>query len=381
MADIRSGRLLPALACGFGLAVVGASPSARAQEGTRYPTIDFSARIGTDYVSETVEAGGSTFKGDDADISSIRLGVSGDVSQRISYSVSANVAEGDLRWAEASVRTDLGRNTTLTMGQTKTVSLGNLTSGRATSFIERGAFNDTVGVGRQLAILGRKSGPNWTVSAALLGDNMNNPERNEHGYSARGAYTPIRTARQVLHIGAWTRHRERDAAFGYAFSDTFDSGAPVSGSAFRTREDTAYAVEGAWINGPITVQSELAQIDARGPAGGKARAVRTGYLSVGWLVTGGGRAYDMDQGRIGLPNRVRQANGLGVVELGARFDRVDFAPMAGPGGYQTWTFGVSWYGKPWMRLSANYTLADASGPAGRGPVEARKFHLRAQADF
>jgi phosphate-selective porin len=342
------------------------------------PTLELGGRVSTDYIHEVIRGDAAEFRGESLDVTTLRVGVSGALAPRMEYSVTANFAESTVNWAEVSVTTRFSESAELTVGNTKTTSLGNLASGRATMFIERGAFNDVLGLGRQLAAHARVRGSNWSVSAAVLDDTLNQIDRGERGFSARAIIAPVNRPGYVAHLGAWTRGRKRDDAFGYGFKTAFDADVRTSGSGFRALEDTAVALEGALIRGPFSAQGEFAHVEAKGGAG-RGHALRTWYAAAAWLVTGGARTYEPDVGRIGLDPR--GGGRLGVVEVAARYDRVDLGAMAGGGGYSTWTMAATWYPRPWMRIAANYTLLDDDDPRRRADADLRKLQLRVQLDF
>jgi phosphate-selective porin len=363
------------------LALAASPVRAQTTSGDTYPDIGFSARIGADYVTETVEDGGPRQTEDVAENSALRFGMTGDLTPRISLNTSLNAAGGDLNWLELSTTARLTGNTYLVLGQTKTTSLGNMVSSRAVSFIERGVFHDALGLNRNVALMLRSNGEHWMAAGAVFGDNVNTSERGERGYSLRGIVTPVNRPGAVLHLGAWARQRERDLSFNYAFRNVLDADFDRSGTGLRVTEDTTVALEGAVIQGPLTLQAEIAQADARGAAG-EGRAMRTGYLAVGWLVTGGSRAYEIEQGRLGLPDRITNPSGsLGVFEVGARYDRVDLSSRAGGGGYSVLMLGANWYATPKIKLAVTYNRLQDYDPRTDGRVDLSRLRLRAQYDF
>ncbi|WP_394003165.1 OprO/OprP family phosphate-selective porin [Luteimonas sp. WGS1318] len=282
---------------------------------------------------------------------------------------------------------DLGK---LRVGYMKVpVGLEGVTSSRAGTFMELAAPIQAI-------YQGRRTGVEWTLEQDralfqlggyggqdLQGDNPGQT------YAARAAWTPRKAAGDVLHLGiaasrenpqGWTdgrgvqfaptaRLRTRPGS-GLTDVRLIDSGslAPV-GHIRRT------GLEGIWIKGPVSLQSELLRADIARDDGRADYRADGGYLSASWLLTGESRPYSA--GNVANP---KPAHGYGAVELAARYSTLDLddGPVGG-GRQHDWTFGANWYLTSHFKLQANYVRVNAT----RNGVTTRPdaVELRAQVHF
>jgi len=289
--------------------------------------------------------------------------------------------------SEAFFGRDLGK---LRVGYMKVpVGLEGVTSSRAGTFMELASPIQAI-------YQGRRTGVEWTLERDqalfqlggyggqdLQGDNPGQT------YAARAAWTPRKSAGDVLHLGiaasrenpqGWTdgrgvefepnaRLRARPAT---ALSDVrlIDSGnlAPV-GHIRRT------GLEGIWIRGPVSMQGELLRADIGRDAGLPDYTAEGGYLAASWLLTGESRPYS--SGNVANP---KPANGYGAVELAARYSTLDLDDRGIAGGRQhDWTFGANWYLTPFVKLQANYVRARATRNGVSSAPDA--MEVRAQVHF
>jgi phosphate-selective porin OprO/OprP len=161
-------------------------------------------------------------------------------------------------------------------------------------------------------------------------------------------------------------------------------------------------LEGLWVYGPLSVQSEaMAALVSR--PGQSLAALNGAYVQVGWFLTGEHRPYDRAGGVI---DRVRPfedffwvrteqglARGAGAWEVAVRLSHLDLDDGTISGGVlNDLTFGVNWYCNPFCKVVFNYIHAwrqsptSPPSPPGNGPAiavrsEANAFALRAQMDF
>jgi len=282
---------------------------------------------------------------------------------------------------------DLGK---LRIGYMKVpVGLEGVTSSRAGTFMELASPIQAI-------YQGRRTGVEWTLEqdkalfqvggyggSDLQGDNPGQT------YAARAAWTPRKAAGDVLHLGiaasrenpqGWTDGRgvqfdptaRLRARPGSNLTDTrlVDSGslAPVS-HIQRT------GLEGIWIKGPVSLQSELLRADIGRDDGLADYTAQGGYLAASWMLTGESRPYSA--GNVANP---KPANGYGAVELAARYSTLDLDDGPVNGGRQhDWTVGANWYLTPYVKLQANYVRANATrnGATSRPEI----VEVRAQVHF
>jgi len=87
-------------------------------------------------------------------------------------------------------------------------SLDEQTSSRFISTLERAAFTDAFEFNRRLGVSLNTKGDNYTFSAGVFGDNLNDGSQ-QQGYAlaARGTFNPIKTDDVLVHLGASVRYR------------------------------------------------------------------------------------------------------------------------------------------------------------------------------
>lgn len=289
--------------------------------------------------------------------------------------------------SEAFLGRDVGK---LRIGYMKVpVGLEGVTSSRAGTFMELASPIQAI-------YQGRRTGVEWTLERdrslfQLGGYGGQDLQGDNHGqtYAGRAVWTPRKAAGDVLHLGIAASHENPQGytdGRGVEFEPTarlrarpasslsdvrlIDSGslAPV-GHIRRT------GLEGIWIRGPVSMQSELLRADIARDDGLPDYRADGGYLAASWLLTGESRAYSA--GNVANP---KPAHGYGAVELAARYSTLDLDDGAVGGGRQhDWTFGANWYLTPYVKLQANYVRANATRNGVSTSPEA--VEVRAQVHF
>jgi phosphate-selective porin OprO/OprP len=263
--------------------------------------------------------------------------------------------------------------------------------------MERGAYGDLIDAGYTLALEVVRTGPNWSLWAALQGDSINkadvtggfdpNQAVERSGATVRATWSPKLSETDRLHLGAWARRRDRGGETGFtysaaantAFRPQTSSGATLLSTGAVGDGDTTLALEGAWVHSALSVQGEAARIridriaTSLSPTlGGDNFDIVTAYGAVSWFPTGETRPYNPNGsfGRIKVLHPLDKG-GLGAVELAARYDYADLGDMAAntvvapslqtglatAGIYRGVTVGANWYPYSYVRLTGNLTRA------------------------
>jgi phosphate-selective porin OprO and OprP len=263
------------------------------------------------------------------------------------------------------------------VGQYKTPnSLDELTSRRFITFMERAAIVDAFTLDRQIGLGSGASGETWGVDAGLFGQNADDVNDNE-GYALAGrahyaffpgAETPGKDKAEVIHLGASARYRNFD-------NDTFDSEVTYrqrpffhftgtrsvnTGSTPDAESDVWAGGEFAWVSGPFSLQSEVANTALQRKHGeDDANNLWGGYLSASYFLTGEHRNYNPEQGafeRVKVSNPLHNG-GLGAWEIGARADYIDLNNEGIKGGEQiSYIAGVNWYANDYVRFMLDGAL-------------------------
>lgn len=375
-------------------------------------TFKVRGRIYYDYVAQdvdrAVEAGANVdYESRSTRLRTARIGVEGTWNANWAYKAEVNFNGRDssgadeVEWEDLILEYKANDQTSLMLGNMKTVSLENITSSRYVTFMERGPFNDVIDAGRVLSAQAKINGVNWTIAGAVIGDSLNDNDvavntttksaKETLGGTARVTFAPIDTDTTKLHLGAWARYREAndDGLFRYRARNNTNAGDRFIDSGANFDADTTLAAEAALVWNSFSVQGEYANIEGD-PASSTAAegAAKAGYVFASWFPTGEMRRYEPAKGefnRIKINNPMT-AGGFGAVELGVRYDWVDLTEYttlnASAGEYTAWTAGATWYPFPYVRFMANYTKAqnENAGVSVRD-VDVDTFQMRAQFDF
>ena len=361
------------------------------------------------------------------------LGVEGQIGSKWAYKLEGGAVNGGgWAWDDAILEYKLFPDTSIIVGNQKTVSLEDITSTRFTTFMDRGPFNSLLDLSYKLGVGIVKTGPNYSVWGAVLGNSLNSGDVTADAYltgtnanertqvNVRGTYTLINTDTQKLHLGGWVRYRNRGGeATGFAYNGNVNSSYnPVS--LYTTgavgNNDLTFAGEFAYVNKNLSVQGEFADVHVErlttgrnATLGGSDFDFQTGYAFVSYFLTGEQRNYN-PRGEFGRTTVLRPLDkgGIGAIEFAARIDYADLSDMSAnntatlasqygaaagigtAGKYVAGTIGVNWYPISYVRFMANFTHADVDnrefGPLGAATrinrdATVNVFQLRAQLDY
>ena len=307
------------------------------------------------------------------ELRSARLGIEGDFYQGWSYKFETDFGVGDVDVKDAYIEYDgaLVDPAYVRVGQYKAPnSLEWLTSTRFLTFMERSAIVDAFALDRKIGLGTGASGENWGADAGVFGQNAADVNDNEgYALAARGHYAffpaPKETTAsnsQVVHLGASARYRNFD-------NDTFGSEVTYrqrpffhftgtrsvdTGSIPDSEGDVWAGAEFAWVNGPFSLQSEVANTALQRKNGeDDANNLWGGYLGASWFLTGEHRNYDPEEGvfdRVEVSAPVHEG-GAGAWEVAARADYIDLNDEGVKGGEQiSYIAGVNWYVNDYVRF-------------------------------
>lgn len=321
------------------------------------------------------------------------LGVDGTLPGGFGYRVEADLAASAVELTDVYFTYKASPQVTLTLGQHKPFwSLEEMTSDLFTSMMERAAFNSAFGFERRVGLSGTYSGKNVLVQLGAFTDNaadLNSDGNNSYSVDGRVVFMP-KVGNGTLHIGASAHLRQFNDAAGTAryrarpFMHTTDLRL-VDTHAFGATGENSFGGELAYINGPFHATVEGHQITARRP-GLPDPTFWGGYAEVGMLLTGDTTAY-----KGGAYDRIKPAHplgkdGMGALQVNARYDHLDLTDRAIVGGQQD-AGGLSliWIPTEYVRFLANYGhlwVKDAAVPAGADrDYQVDTFGLRGQVDF
>jgi phosphate-selective porin OprO and OprP len=327
-----------------------------------------------------------------------RLGVEGTFNANWAYKVEASIASsgGTTQWEDVMLEYKPNDFTSFMIGNFKTVSFENISSSRYNEVVERGPFNDVLGIGRVASFQAKMNGENWTAAGFVHGDSINSADQalgvsEQFAYGARGTFAPINGDFTKVHLGAWVRQRDRgqgNSAITYQIrpNTNFGSNGTDINSGAIGDKDTQIGLEGLLIHKAFSVQGEYANIGVDRTTG-QDEDINAYYVSASWFPTGEMRNLDVKKGELGRTKILNPmtAGGMGALELVARYDNVDMTDLTvsdvRAGEYKAWTVGATWYPHPYTRFMLNYTKGENHQRVGGNDSDVSVVTFRTQFDW
>ncbi len=317
-----------------------------------------------------------------------RLGVEGVVMKDVKYKLELDFAGNEVNITDATMELAL-KPVSVVVGQFKTPnSLEEQTSGRFTTFLERGSFTDAFSLSRQIGIAANYNQDNITFKAGVFQGNANGGGGTIQGrsYAARATFAP-QFEGGFIHIGASALHRENDdgdLTIRYRQRPHHHlAGRYVNTDNFPSDSDTFVGVEFAGVMGPLSAQAEWGWMSSAGLNAAPDAKFNGGYVDISYILTGESRGY-----KGGAFDRIKVNNpvfsgGSGAFQIAARYDIIDLTDTnAGViGGKQTsYIVGANWLLNNYSRIMLNYSRSDIDGGANDGQ-EIDTFGIRFAADW
>jgi phosphate-selective porin OprO and OprP len=271
-------------------------------------------------------------------------------------------------------------------GQSKTpVSLEGVTTSTQTTFIELALPSQAVYENRRIGVDWAIQRTHWLASLGYYGQNLQGKYLG-HTLAARAAWVPIHQPDNVLHLGVAASQERPEGlvnALGVqqpataSFKTPPEAGLTTvtlisSGTLTGVDHINRLGLEGVWIDGPWSVQSEYLQAQTTFDSA-KPNYNLNGYYAFGsWVATGESRQY-----HDGNVSNVIPSHPWGAVEFALRYSDLNLNDGRVLGGKEhDWTAGANWYLGTHLRLQANYIRAFSDR---RGLViNPHVFELRAE---
>jgi phosphate-selective porin OprO/OprP len=324
-----------------------------------------------------------------------RLYISGLIYGNIEYKLQFDFAGGDadLKDAYIATRLPIGK---IKVGHFKEpFGLEELTSSKYITFLERSlpteAFSPSRNAGVMLYDSALDERMTWAAGFFREADDNGNIE-DDGGYSVTGRVTGLPLyaddGASLVHVGASYSYRDTTR-------DTSDGGLDADAARFRSRPEAhlfdrfvdtgnfasdrvdLVGLEGAWVEGPLSVQGEYMFANADVSSDGNFDGY---YVQASYFLTGEHRKYKPSAGafsRVKPKNNFGLKDGLGAWEVALRYSSLDLddGEIAG-GELDSVTAGLNWYLNPNMRIMWNYIHAQKDGVG-----DADMVLMRWQVDF
>ncbi|TDR48516.1 phosphate-selective porin OprO/OprP [Tahibacter aquaticus] len=267
------------------------------------------------------------------------------------------------------------------LGQIKTpvgFEEGAIGSG-STTFLERSLPVQAVNQGRRIGLdWTYENVPGWLLNAAVFNGGDLNGDNDGTTWAARAVYNPVKTDTSVVHIGFAGSIEERDDEIARIRARPEANLTTIrlidTGNLSGADQIKRVGIEGAWSEGPFSLQGEFLTIDASRRTA-RDYTAEGAYLYASWILTGETRPY-----KSGAFANVKPKNDYGAVELGLRYSTLDLNDGIIYGGKQhDWTLGVNWYLGQHFKLQANYIRAFSD--KGNLALDPKITEVRAQVHF
>jgi phosphate-selective porin OprO/OprP len=366
------------------------------KEGLNFATLDenFKLKIGgrlqTDWFWSGEDTGIKQDVGDQEDgveVRRARLFFSGLIYGNIEYKLQFDFAGGEAVLKDAYLALPDFPLGELRMGHFKEpFSLEELTSSKYITFLER-ALPNAFAPSRNMGFMLHNVVYDERITAAigLFRDTDDFGEGvDDGGYNITGRVTALPIYQDkganLLHLGAAYSYRNPNDTIHYSqrpeahLTDKF-----VDTGAFAGDRVDLLGLEAAWVNGPLSVQSEyiMAYADRLGTSDVDFDGY---YVQASYFLTGEHRNYKTSEGafsRIKPKKNYGAEGGPGAWEVAARYSGLDLNDNNITGGkLNDITAGLNWYLNPNTRIMWNYVYADKNDVG-----QADMLMMRLQFDF
>ncbi len=327
---------------------------------------------------------------DGAEFRRARLYTSGLIYDNVEFKLQFDFAGGDADLKDAYIGlTDfpIGR---IRVGHFKEpFGLEELTSSKYITFIERSlptvAFSPSRNVGVMLfgnALAASEPRMTWAMGVFQETDGYGEVH-DDGGYSFTGRLTGLPWYKDkgasVLHVGA--AFSARDTTDDTQSYDTEPEAHLVDNfvdtGSFTSKYTQLLGLETAWVNGPLSIQSEYIRADADVSSTANFSGY---YIQASYFLTGEHRKYKPSAGafsRVKPKKNYAFEGGLGAWEVALRYSSIDLDDSSVDGGdLDNITAGLNWHLNPNTRIMWNYVSVDKNG-VGNADI----FLMRFQIDF
>lgn len=254
------------------------------------------------------------------------------------------------------------------VGRTKEpFGLEELTSSKAISSIERAYWVESTDVDSNMNYGVRVDGftdygLGW---AASIGNPKGGP-RDEDGndelaYTGRVFFAPMSESGHALHFGAAYSDRgvsDTRTTSGFKL-DIAEQGGKLDSRTIEIDDDTQFGLEGLYINGPLSFQTEYFHRELSGPTSDG--EVDGYYLQVTYTLTGETRGYKKKKGYTG---GIKPSSSQGAWELVGKYDSVSFDQDGfGEEEANGFLLGANYYPNKNMKFMVNYIRFESDNVA------------------
>lgn len=310
-----------------------------------------------------------------------RFFISGDIADGWSYKAQYDLASSsDIKDLYIRYSGDIGK---ITIGQSKVpFGLEELTSSKYVTFMERALPIEAFAPSRRLGVNWSRQKDAVYLQAMVFGKEANTKINGDQGVGVAGrvAWTPVKTDDSLIHVGIAAVWKEPDSGDDLSVryrarpESHVTSTRFVSSTVNDVNSSTLYDLEFAGVRGGLSLQGEYINASVDTDTVGVSNPDFNGYYGyASWFPGGESRPY-----KNGAFGRVK-ANG--AWELALRYSSLDLNDGTFTGGKEkNLTLGVNYYVNPYLRVMANYVMADIEGGIN-GNEDPNALTLRIAMDF
>lgn len=269
------------------------------------------------------------------------------------------------------------------------VGFEGFTSTRAGSFMETSLPTQAFYESRRVGVEWDFERPKYLWNVGYFWGNDLQGNNPGDTLALRAAWTPMKAAGNVVHLGASFSQENPDSEINGLGVTVYPSARwrakpegslttvrlVDSGTLSRVDRIQREGLEALWIHGPWSAQTEYLRQKTTRDNGLPSYSADGWYVFGSWMITGESRTYNA--GNVGNP---APANQYGAWELLARYSHIDLNNDGIAGGTEdNWTVGVNGYFSKYFRLQANYVMVDAKRAGLK--ADPNIFEMRAQFYF
>lgn len=374
----------------------------RAETADKAFTMRISGRLQTDAAFFSGDESDFGFEfNDGVEMRRAYLGVAGRIFKDFEYQIEFDFAKAanDFSDSYLGMPTPIGN---LRIGHFKQpMGLEELTSDLHTTFMERSlssGFKLGRDVGIQLSDVAQGERMTWAVGlfkdTDVNGKNQSGTSDDEYSFTGRLTYLPWEgNDGDLVHVGVAASMRNpsgNTVTFSTkpesSLAPTLLSSGVIGTNADKGDEYQLYALEAAWVRGPLSLQGEFLTAKTEGASGGEDDPTLNGYYAyASYFLTGEHRAYKKSGGvfdRVKPKQNfsMKEMSGSGAWEVGLRYTHFDFDDAsATDANLSDLTLGVNWHWTAFSKMQFN--IINASLESGAVDEDATIFQMRFQFDF
>jgi phosphate-selective porin OprO/OprP len=282
------------------------------------------------------------------------------------------------KFLDVNVQYKFSSSTYVRVGQFKQPnSLEELGSTKNNDFIPKAMTTNLQGIARRLGVAAGTGADNWSITGSAFTRELTRNLGEGNGFGARATWAPVLEPGSFLHLGVSLMDLEaRDPGSAPGAVPEFDgdgrarfrvrTGADLtpirlidSGQFTDAERIRTIGLEGAWVHGPIKLQSEYMRTDV-GRELHDDYGFDSWYVSGLWNITGETWGYKDAVVTTPLPSDPNR----GLWQVGLRYEHADlddgsFTPPSTVDGVlggkaNVLTVGVNWYWRSNFKFALNY---------------------------